>query len=142
METFTACDESEIATWVGNVWNSLQNHNRKILLLEGDMGAGKTTFVKKMVNYKLPNVLVDSPTFSIVNTYKSHDLIIHHFDLYRLESEDELLEIGFEEYLENGDLVLIEWPLLATNFLPKDACMSLKIFVDLQQCRGFSLSSF
>ncbi len=90
---------------------------RRIYALYGEMGVGKTTMVKSFC--KLLGVTEDavSPTFSLVNEY-SGDQKIHHFDLYRLKSSEELLDIGFEEYLSGNTICFIEWPELAEPFLP------------------------
>ncbi|WP_236975324.1 tRNA (adenosine(37)-N6)-threonylcarbamoyltransferase complex ATPase subunit type 1 TsaE [Membranihabitans maritimus] len=91
----------------------------KIVLLNGEMGSGKTTFVRHL-NQFLGADQASSPTFSIVNQYQYDNGIINHFDLYRLERADELSEIGFEEYLESGNLCLIEWPALGKNYYPEN----------------------
>lgn len=91
----------------------------KIVLLNGEMGSGKTTFVRHL-NQFLGAEQASSPTFSIVNQYQYDNGIINHFDLYRLERADELSEIGFEEYLESGNLCLIEWPALGKNYYPEN----------------------
>ncbi|MDQ3073400.1 MAG: tRNA (adenosine(37)-N6)-threonylcarbamoyltransferase complex ATPase subunit type 1 TsaE [Bacteroidota bacterium] len=89
----------------------------KVWLLEGEPGAGKTTFVKYFcTNLDILKGDVSSPTFAIVNEYLGREKVFH-FDLYRLETEEELVQIGFEEYLEQDAFVLIEWPTLALKFL-------------------------
>lgn len=99
-------------------------NGRKIWCLKGDLGAGKTTFVQALMRAFNSQDDVSSPTFSLVNEYhgrfNDEDLCIFHLDLYRLHDVEELLGIGFEEILEDGDLVLIEWPELATPLLPDD----------------------
>lgn len=89
-----------------------------ILLLFGDLGAGKTVFAKGFVSY-FSKAQVVSPTFTIVNTYKG-DINIYHFDLYRINSVEELEEIGFEEYLYSDGICLIEWPERAKELLPRN----------------------
>jgi len=87
-----------------------QNFNHKIILISGEMGAGKTTLIKQILIGL--NVIdnISSPTFSIINEYttKSKDLV-YHMDLYRINKIEELEEIGFFEYLESGNLCFIEW---------------------------------
>ena len=86
-------------------------------LLKGDMGSGKTTFIKAICNALNVTDQVTSPTFSLVNEYEGTEgHRVFHFDLYRLKSEEELFDIGFEEYLSQKAYVFIEWPDLATNF--------------------------
>lgn len=82
----------------------------------GEMGAGKTTFVQCICKaLKLP--FAGSPTFSLVNEYTLADgRKLYHFDLYRLNSEQELSAIGFEEYLDSGTYVFIEWPQIAAFY--------------------------
>ena len=87
-----------------------KNINKNIVLISGDMGAGKTTLIKEML--KSMNVIdnISSPTFSIINEYNtSKEDIIYHMDLYRIKSMDELEGIGLFEYLESGNLCMIEW---------------------------------
>ena len=83
----------------------------KIWLFRGEMGAGKTTLVKEIGLQKKVRTMVQSPTFSLVNPYKTETgELIYHFDLYRLESVHEAIDIGIEEYLDSGHLCFIEWP--------------------------------
>jgi tRNA threonylcarbamoyladenosine biosynthesis protein TsaE len=82
-----------------------------VWLFRGQMGAGKTTLIKEICAQKGVMHSVQSPTFSLVNEYQTKDrAIIYHFDLYRLKNTREALEIGIEEYLDSGNLCLIEWP--------------------------------
>ncbi len=95
-------------------------NNYTIFLFEGDMGSGKTTLIKQIVKDIGISENVKSPTFSLVNEYIENDLIIFHFDLYRINSENELDSIGFYEYLDSGKLCFIEWPNIATQNIYKD----------------------
>lgn len=89
----------------------------QIVLLVGDLGAGKTAFVKGVVKalHGDPDQ-VTSPTFTIVNEYSLDDFPIYHFDLYRLENPNELYNIGFEEYFYGSGVCFIEWPERASDF--------------------------
>ena len=90
-----------------------------VWLLSGQMGAGKTTFVRSLCDFLGTLDNVSSPTFPIVNEYllSSGDKI-YHFDLYRLNSLREAQDIGIEEYLDSGSLCLIEWPGIIESILP------------------------
>ena len=85
----------------------------KIVLLKGDLGAGKTTLVKAIVKQLGSNEEVSSPTFGIVNEISVANASAFHLDLYRIENTTELQEFGFEEYLHSGDYCFIEWPEIA-----------------------------
>jgi len=90
---------------------------QSILLLYGDLGTGKTTLTKAILAQLGIKESITSPTFNIVSTYQlPNGHFIHHFDLYRIKSFDELYEIGFEEYLDAGQLCLIEWPTIGEPF--------------------------
>lgn len=95
-------------------------NNYTIFLFEGDMGSGKTTLIKQIVKDIGISENVKSPTFSLVNEYIENDLIIFHFDLYRINKENELDSIGFYEYLDSGKLCFIEWPNIAIQYIYKD----------------------
>lgn len=92
--------------------------DRNVIALYGELGSGKTHFVKGLCNTLEINEEVSSPTFILVNEYSSERFKkIFHFDFYRLNNEDELCDIGFEDYMNDGNLILIEWPKLAEKFL-------------------------
>ena len=95
-------------------------NNYTIFLFEGDMGSGKTTLIKQIVKDIGISENVKSPTFSLVNEYIENDLIIFHFDLYRINKENELDSIGFYEYLDSGKLCFIEWPNIAIQNICND----------------------
>ena len=98
-----------------------QNFNHEIVLISGEMGVGKTTLIKQILIGL--NVIdnISSPTFSIINEYKtkSKDLI-YHMDLYRISRIEELEQIGFFEYLESGNLCFIEWGEIIENMIGED----------------------
>ena len=95
-------------------------NNYTIFLFEGEMGSGKTTLIKQVVKDIGISENVKSPTFSLVNEYIENDLIIFHFDLYRINKENELDSIGFYEYLDSEKLCFIEWPNIAIQNINKD----------------------
>ena len=90
-----------------------------VLCLRGEMGAGKTVFTNGLCRALGVTDYVTSPTFTIVNEYDGADFRVFHFDMYRIEDEDELLEIGFDEYLSSGGVCVIEWPQNVESSLPK-----------------------
>jgi len=92
----------------------------RIFLFEGNLGSGKTTLIKEIVKQLDAEDEAISPTFSILNIYKStQNGEIYHFDLYRIQETDELIEIGFEDYILSGNYCFIEWPQLVEEFLEK-----------------------
>jgi tRNA threonylcarbamoyladenosine biosynthesis protein TsaE len=95
--------------------------DKRIFAFHGEMGAGKTTFIKTICEYLQVSDTVSSPTFAIVNEYVTNDSgIIYHFDLYRIKSWTEMLEIGYEEYFYSGNYCLLEWPEKIVNLLPEE----------------------
>ena len=97
---------------------SFMMHKTVIVYLYGQVGAGKTTFVKSYLNYLDNNSEATSPTFSLVNEYKVKELKVFHYDLYRINSMKELYEIGVDYYFEQAGLHFIEWPDKFINELP------------------------
>ena len=91
-----------------------------VLALEGDLGAGKTTFMQGVGGALGVQRLVTSPTFTLLAEYQTTSFKLVHMDLYRLNSPDDLLAIGFLEYLETGAVVAIEWPERAGDLLPPE----------------------
>ena len=92
---------------------------KDIIILSGELGAGKTKFTEGFLKYFGLEDEISSPTFTIVNEYTKNDINIYHFDVYRLEDSSEFYEIGGEEYFENG-ICLIEWGELIEDALPKN----------------------
>ncbi len=90
----------------------------KVICLTGDLGAGKTAFTRGFARYFGIEKGVSSPTFIIMHRYTGTE-VINHYDLYRLNDYDELLDIGFEEQIESG-ISLIEWPDSFMEYLPED----------------------
>ncbi|MCV6629085.1 MAG: tRNA (adenosine(37)-N6)-threonylcarbamoyltransferase complex ATPase subunit type 1 TsaE [Flavobacteriaceae bacterium] len=90
----------------------------KTILFHGNLGAGKTTFIQAMVKNLKSEDTATSPTFGLVNTYQSPIGEIYHFDCYRIESIEEALDFGIEEYFESDNYVFIEWPENIASLLP------------------------
>lgn len=81
-----------------------------LVFLTGDLGAGKTAFTRGMAKGFGLDVLVTSPTFALVNPYREDEPVFYHMDLYRLDDMDELLEIGFEDFISEKGIIVVEWP--------------------------------
>ena len=92
------------------------------IALYGDMGAGKTVFVRGVVEKLIPDAvkLVHSPTFALVNEYIGDEVKIYHFDMYRISDVDELYAIGFDDYFGNG-IIITEWSENIPDSIPSDA---------------------
>lgn len=88
-----------------------------VIVLSGDLGSGKTKFVEGILKYFGKEDEISSPTFTIVNEYNTDNVNIYHFDVYRLEDEDEFYAIGGEEYFDKG-ICLIEWGEKFLDLLP------------------------
>lgn len=99
----------------------------RVFTFDAEMGAGKTTLIKQLCAELGSTDNFSSPTYSIVNEYDSEQGKLYHFDLYRVKSEEELYDLGFEEYLSSGNYCFIEWPEKAESFLPENYA-SVKIF--------------
>lgn len=81
----------------------------RFVALYGDLGVGKTAFVRGFASVITPDSLVRSPTFALVNEYRGKPLSLFHFDMYRIEDEDDLYSIGFYDYLDRRGICLVEW---------------------------------
>jgi len=97
----------------------LNNSSSKTYLFFGEMGVGKTTLIKALVKHLGSNDNVSSPTYSLVNEYCADDKPIYHFDFYRINSIEEVYDIGFEDYLTQDAHIIIEWPELIETLWPE-----------------------
>ena len=102
----------------------------KIFVFYGNLGAGKTTLIKTLCQQLGYKGDVTSPTFSLVNHYKTLEIDIYHMDLYRLKDEEEALEIGIEEYLYSGAYCFIEWPQVVIPLLDESF---YKVQIEMQE---------
>lgn len=100
----------QLEDWQHVVEEIIPQLKHHILLLKGNLGAGKTTFTQFLLEKLGSEDEVSSPTYSIVNEYQTPKGKVYHFDLYRLKNIDEVYDIGIEEYLDNAFLCIIEWP--------------------------------
>lgn len=111
-----------------------------IICIQGPMGAGKTALSQGLLRgIGVTDKYITSPTYTIVNTYEVLDEKVYHFDVYRIEDYDELLIMGFEEYLEDGDVIVIEWADLIRENLPEN-CLWINIENDEFEHRIISIN--
>lgn len=110
------CEEDtyQLGETIGELLKSGQ-----IILLSGDLGAGKTILTQGIAAGLGVDDDITSPTYNLINEYEG-ELELFHMDLYRLEQEEDLYDLGFEEYLERDGIIVIEWPDLAYAMLPPD----------------------
>lgn len=108
----------EIETVVKEILPLLKS---SVICFKGEMGAGKTTLIQSLCAALAVEDVVSSPTFSLINEYQNKaGKSIYHFDCYRIDSEEEALDFGAEEYLYSGNLCLIEWAENIASLLPED----------------------
>jgi len=91
-----------------------------LICLDGDLGAGKTVFAKGLAKGLGVEDDIVSPTFVLFNVYEKGRLPFYHFDVYRIEEPEEMYEIGYEDYINNGGVALIEWANIILEDLPKE----------------------
>lgn len=110
----------------------LSGEIKNIILFHAAMGVGKTTLIKAIAKQLGVKNMTSSPTFSLVNEYETENgNILYHFDLYRLNTEEEAYDMGIDEYFYSGNLCLIEWPEKTPNLIPLDhTTITLKQLAD------------
>ena len=101
---------NKIEDWQDVADEIMPHFQHNILLLKGNLGAGKTTFTKFLLKNLGSKDEVSSPTYAIVNEYHTPKGKVFHFDLYRMKNIGEVYDIGMDEYLDNAQLCIIEWP--------------------------------
>lgn len=133
MSSIIRCrDLQEIPVVAAQVLKSYSQ--QKVFLISGKMGVGKTTFIKEICKQLHVVDNVSSPTFSIVNEYRTETgNSIFHFDFYRIKNITELYDIGYEEYLYSDHICLIEWPELAMEIMPT---AYVKINIEIEETTG------
>jgi tRNA threonylcarbamoyladenosine biosynthesis protein TsaE len=109
-------------------------------VFEGEMAAGKTTFIKAFCDVLGVKDVVSSPTFSIVNEYESETKLIYHFDFYRLKTLQEAYDIGYEEYFYSPNYCLVEWPQKVEEILP-DQYIKVQITIAGSTQRTFTFTN-
>ncbi|MES2629416.1 MAG: tRNA (adenosine(37)-N6)-threonylcarbamoyltransferase complex ATPase subunit type 1 TsaE [Bacteroidota bacterium] len=110
----------------------------RIVLFNAVMGTGKTTLIAELCRQLGCTTEASSPTYSLVNEYESADGIVCHFDLYRLKSMEEAMDIGFEDYLDSGNICLVEWPDVAMGLISQ-SCLEILITRENQR-RTYTLT--
>ncbi len=111
----------------------LNSNPKKVILFNGQMGAGKTTLIKAVTKLLGVEGATSSPTFSLVNEYHltTDNKSLYHFDVYRLKNETEALDMGIDEYLYSGNWCFIEWAEKIPNLIPKShSVIEIKILED------------
>lgn len=139
METFTIESINEISLAAKRILQNLGSN--RIVCFYGSMGAGKTTLIQAICNEMGVTDTVVSPTFALVNEYKSaNGTPLFHFDFYRINKIEEVFDFGYEEYFFSSEgICLIEWPELIEGLLPEKGVIRIKIEVVSTSSRKFSL---
>ena len=118
---------------------NLKFDKKTLILLKGQLGSGKTTFVKELLYYKYKFSDANSPTFGIINTYNIKDNLIFHYDLYRINKVSELDEIGLYDNLQIEAIHFIEWPEIAYSFFA-DKYISINISINSKNSRDIDVT--
>lgn len=116
----------------------INNITSKTILLRGEMGVGKTTLIKAIVNALGSNDEVSSPTFSIVNEYELDNDKVYHFDLYRIKDLEEAYNFGIEDYLYSNNWVIIEWPEKIDAILTENTS-NIFLKIESENCRSLTI---
>ncbi len=112
---FTIEELNEVAKQI------IANNYKKVIVFNGDMGVGKTTIIKQLCKSLGVKGSTSSPTFSLINEYQlPNNQFVYHFDMYRLKSESEALDMGIDDYLYSGNWCFIEWAEKIPNLIPKE----------------------
>ena len=115
MQEYISQNEADTIVFAKNFAKTLSKDS--VIVLSGDLGSGKTKFTQGILEFFGLENEISSPTFTIVNEYQKNDIMIFHFDVYRLEDSTEFYEIGGEEYFEKG-ICIIEWGEIIKPILP------------------------
>lgn len=119
-ETFLTSSPEETEEIARNFAKKLDTSRPQFIAMYGDLGVGKTAFVRGLASQLCPSARVKSPTYTVVNEYHGGTLPLYHFDVYRIEDEDDLYSVGFYEYLQKG-ICVTEWSENIVDSIPKNA---------------------
>ena len=125
MDTFISKSENDTINFARDFAKRLKKND--IIVLNGELGSGKTKFTQGILEYFNLEQEISSPTFTIVNEYKNNDISIYHFDVYRLNDSNDFYDIGGDEYFEKG-ICIIEWGEIIKDILPENT-----IFVNFER---------
>ena len=118
---------------------TLEEGKSEFIAMYGDLGVGKTAFVRGLAKALAPNARVKSPTFTIVNEYKGGKIPFYHFDVYRISDDDELYAMGFDDYTQNG-ICVVEWSENIPDSIPSDAYkITIERIVDNESARKITI---
>ncbi|MFH1004022.1 MAG: tRNA (adenosine(37)-N6)-threonylcarbamoyltransferase complex ATPase subunit type 1 TsaE [Bacteroidota bacterium] len=124
---------SELNDTANQILNFAKDKDNKIFCFYGELGAGKTTLIKTICNILGVKDSTGSPTFSLINEYQTKTgKKIFHIDLYRIKTETEIFDLGYEDYLFSGNYCFIEWAEKIEHLLPED-CVRVKIEVETEK---------
>lgn len=127
VQAITLNSVNQVPAAAAGLMDLLRNRNWKKTAFYGEMGVGKTTLIKELLNLLGVKEHTSSPTFSIVNEYRSGSgEPVYHFDFYRLKTPEEAMDIGIEEIFEEDAWVFMEWPEKIGNLLPQN-CVLVRI---------------
>ena len=131
--TFTCQTVSDLSTAAKQLLSGYPTS--RIFAFYGQMGAGKTTFIKEICRQLGAKEIVQSPSFAIINEYTTHSgESLYHFDFYRIKKTEEAFDIGYEDYIYSGNYCFLEWPELIEGLLPEDV-VRVRITVEADESR-------
>lgn len=139
MKTYTAKKVSDLNLIAKDLLQEFGAN--KIIVFYGEMGVGKTTLIKELCALLGVNEVSNSPTFSIVNEYlDANERSIYHFDFYRIEKEEEVYDLGYEDYFYSNNFCFVEWPEKIPNLIPENS-VEVTITLDDENNRLISVAS-
>ncbi|MBO6515458.1 MAG: tRNA (adenosine(37)-N6)-threonylcarbamoyltransferase complex ATPase subunit type 1 TsaE [Bacteroidia bacterium] len=130
---FLISGEDELDQVVEHVVPLLEN--TPLVLLRGDLGAGKTTLVKRIAKQLGVQSDMSSPSFGLVNEYQGQNDVVYHIDLYRINDASEVFEFGLPEVLDSGNACFVEWPEMAEEIWQEYEHLTIKITMDERESR-------